>query len=222
MLNELKNQTSSDTLYLHNRFRCYEDWKTKHHLIHCICITDLDAIWIEKPNIIWYVVFDSHLEYDSEKKYNTNYVIMFFHFVQYSVSHIILYFRNIQQRQFYIEVQKPCKATYFCGHVISNLFCLVFPSNLQSITAVILHFSNKTGSIFSYLETHFAGNALIEPILIYVKDNTIRSRLNNVRQIPGNSSYLVFAPRASIIVCSMWSSMIWEAIYKKSYARYLS
>ena len=171
MLYELKNQTSSDTLYLHNRFRCYKNWKTKHHLIHCICITDSDAIWIEKPNIIWYVEFDSHLEYDSEKKYNTNYVIMFLHFVQHSVSHIILYFRNIQQRQFYIEVQKPCKATYFCGHVISNLFCLVFPSNLQSITAVILHFSNKTGSIFSYLKTHFAGNALIEPILIYVKDN---------------------------------------------------
>ena len=106
MLYELKNQTSSDTWYLHNRFRCYENWKTKHHLIHCICITDLDAIWIEKPNIIWYVVFDSHLEYDIEKKYNTNYVIMFLHFVQYSVSHIILYFRNIQQRKFYIEVQK--------------------------------------------------------------------------------------------------------------------
>ena len=121
---------------------------------------------------------------------------MFLHFVQYSVSHIILYFRNIQQRQFYIEVQKPCKATYFCGHVISNLFCLVFPSNLQSITAVILHFSNKTGSISSYLKTHFAGNALIDPIFIYVKDNTIRSRLNDVLQIPGNSSYLVFAPRA--------------------------
>ena len=97
-------------------------------------------------------------------------------------------------------MQKPCKATYFCGHVISNLFCLVFPSNLQSITAVILYFSNKTGSIFSYLKTNFAGNALIEPILIYVKDNTIRSRLNDVRQIPGNSSYLVFAPRASIII----------------------
>ena len=199
MLYELKNQTSYDTLYLHNRFRCYMNWKTKHHLIHCICITDLDAIWIEKPNIIWYVVFDSHSEYDSGKKYNTNYVIMFLHFVQHSVSHIILYFGNIQLQQFYIEVQKPCKATYICGHVISNLFCLVFPSNLQPITAVILHFSNKTGLNFSYLKTHFAGNALIDPILIYVIDNTIRNRLNDVRQIPGNSSYLVFAPRASIV-----------------------
>ena len=123
---------------------------------------------------------------------------MFLHFVQLSVSHIILYFRNIQQRQFYIEVQKPCKATYICVHVISNLFCLVFASNLQSITAVILHFSNKTGSIFSYLKTNFAGNALIEPIFIYIKDNMIRNRLKDVLQIPGNSSYLVFAPRASI------------------------
>ena len=69
----------------------YMNWKTKHHRIYCICLTDLDvimkwktehplkncicltywdAIWIEKPNIIWYVVFDSHLEYDSGKKYN--------------------------------------------------------------------------------------------------------------------------------------------------------
>ena len=34
---------------------------------------------LKKPNIIWYVVFGSHLEYDSEKKYNTSYVIMFLH-----------------------------------------------------------------------------------------------------------------------------------------------
>ena len=115
------------------------------------------------------------------------------------MSHTILYFKNIQQQQFYIVVQKPCKATYICGHVISNSFCLVFSSKLQSITAVILHFSNKTGSICSYLKTHFAGNALIDPILIYVIDNMIRNRLSDVLQIPGNSTYLVFAPRASIV-----------------------
>ena len=51
---------------------------------------------------------------------------------------------------------------------------------------------------FIYLKTHFVGNAPIDPILIYVIDNAIRSRLIDIRQIPGNGSYLVFAPRASI------------------------
>ena len=120
-------------------------------------------------------------------------------------------------------MQQPCKATYIKFVDMLFLTCLLgffiqitinnYSYIILQLYYIILNFSNKSswvGSVFIYLKTHFAGNVLIDPILIaYIIDNTIRNRLNDVRQIPGNGSYLVFAPMASILIFTNSSIVVY-------------
>ena len=81
-----------------------------------------------------------------------------------------------------------------------QLVLLVFfhPNYSLDYNCSYIAFLEQNWIDFQLPETNFAGSALIDPILIYVIDNMIINRLSDVRQIPGNGSYQVFVPRASI------------------------